>query len=46
MPEEEAMEKTETGNNAVRILFAWTFVSVPLLAGVALSLLNAMKLFQ
>jgi hypothetical protein len=41
-----AMEKTETGNNAVRILFAWTLVGIPLLTGVTLTLLNAMKLFQ
>jgi hypothetical protein len=46
MAEEGTMEKAETGNNAVRTLFAWTFAGIPLLAGVALTLLNATRLFQ
>jgi hypothetical protein len=40
MAEEGTMEKAETGNNAVRTLFAWTF------AGIPLTLLNATRLFQ
>lgn len=31
---------------AIKLALAWSFVGIPLLAGVAQTLLNAMKLFQ
>ena len=35
-----------SANNAVALLLSWTFVGVPLLWGVSLTLTNAAKLFK
>ena len=37
---------TTSQTPAIRLILAWSFVGIPLLAGVAQTLLNAMKLFQ
>ena len=37
---------TTSQTSALKLVLAWSFVGIPLLAGVAQTLLNAMKLFQ
>jgi len=37
---------TASQTPALKLVLAWSFVGIPLLAGVAQTLLNAMKLFQ
>jgi hypothetical protein len=37
---------TTSQTPALKLVLAWSFVGIPLLAGVAQTLLNAMKLFQ
>jgi hypothetical protein len=37
---------TTSQTPAVKLALAWSFVGIPLLAGIAQTLLNAMKLFQ
>jgi len=33
-------------SNGIKLLLSWTFVGVPLLWGVSLTLINAVKLFK
>jgi len=40
------MEHVETNTSVVRLILAWSIAGIPLLAGVAQTLVNAMKLFQ
>jgi hypothetical protein len=40
------MQNTETGTTTVQLVLAWVFVGIPLLAGVAQTLVNAMQLFH
>jgi hypothetical protein len=41
------MQNVQTSKTTpLQLAFAWSFVGIPLLAGVIQTLLNAMKLFQ
>jgi hypothetical protein len=41
------MQQSETLQTArLQLVLAWSFAGIPLLAGVAQTLINAMKLFQ
>lgn len=37
---------TTSETPAIKLVLAWSFVGIPLLAGVAQTIINAMKLFQ
>ena len=40
------MQNMQDTGNSLKIFLAWMLVGIPLLAGISLTLLNAMKLFQ
>jgi len=40
------MQNNETGTTTVELVLAWVFVGIPLLGGVAQTLVNAMQLFH
>ena len=43
----ETMQQSETlQTTRLQLVLAWSFAGIPLLAGVAQTLINAMKLFQ
>ncbi len=39
------MQNDQTGTTTIQLALAWVFVGIPLLAGVAQTLVNAMQLF-
>lgn len=41
-----APKATPAPTPTIKLALAWSFVGIPLLAGVAQTLINAMKLFQ
>jgi len=40
------MQSTQDTSSPLKIFLAWMLVGIPLLTGISLTLVNAMKLFQ